>query len=126
MKKYLLTAIACICMASLAEATETKNYNTGNTPATITVSTDNFVNDLGPSVARGISATNFSSTDSIWIDVYYASNACNAYVAYLAGKTTNPMAVINNSEYTGENSRRWDKSRRYYVTYRGSKYYFNL
>lgn len=126
MKKYLLTAIACICMAGLTEATETKSGNTGNTPAPIAVSTDNFVNDLGPSVARGISATNFSSTDSIWIDVYYASNACNAYVAYLAGETTNPMAVINNPEYTGENTRIWSKSRRYYVTYGGSKYYFNL
>lgn len=126
MKKYLLTAIACICMAGLTEATETKSGNTGNTPAPIAVSTDNFVNDLGPSVARGISATNSSSTDAIWIDVYYASNACNAYVAYLAGETTNPMAVINNPEYTGENTRIWSKSRRYYVTYGGSKYYFDL
>lgn len=126
MKKYLLTAIACICMASLAEATETKNDNTGNTPATVTASTNNNVSDIGPTVAQGIIAENLGN-ETIRIDVYYASNMCNAYVAYLSGQNTNSMAVFTNSEYVER--QRTNNIRikcQYYVTYRGSRYYFNM
>lgn len=127
MKKNLLTAIACfLCMANPAGATETQNDNTGKTPAAITISIDNNANDQGPSVARGVIAQDLGNS-SIKIDVYFTSNMCNSYTAYLSGQNTNPMAVFPNEEYIEKQRTNNLRIRcKYYIIYRGSRYYFNL
>lgn len=89
---------------------------------------ENMVSDLGPSVARGITA--FSpkyggGSKTITIDVYPAPNTCNQYMAYLAGTNTEPMLVCDNPEYTG-NAGSNSTYYKYYVIYKGSKYYFSL
>lgn len=89
---------------------------------------ENMVSDLGPSVARGITA--FCSmygggSKTISIDVYPAPNSCNQYMAYLAGTATDPMLVCNNPDYTGRSGSN-STYYKYYVIYKGSKYYFSL
>lgn len=127
MKKYLLTAIVCfLCMVNPAGATEIQNDNTGKIPTPTTVSTDNHANDPGPSVARGVIAQDLGNS-YIKIDVYYTSNMCNSYTAYLSGQNTDPMAVIPNEEYIERQRTNNLRIRcKYYIIYRGSRYYFNL
>lgn len=73
--------------------------------------------NLGPSVALNKGA--YSGSEWIYLNIYYATNQCNAYVAYETKDTefANPMAV--------RECRGCSKYGNYFVE-KGVKYYFDL
>lgn len=114
---FMLTLCACALLSGSASGIENNDSMDNSMQAAATIEMQDL--DLGPSVADCISAYPVGSAGgSIYLDVYYASNACNAYVAYLAGRTTGAMAVLENAD------KKIDY--KYYVSYQGKSYYFNL
>lgn len=113
---FMLTLCACALLSGSASGIENNDSMDNSMQAAATIEMQ--ATDLGPSVANNILACPSSAGNDIRIDVYYASNACNAYVAYLAGTTTKPMAVLENTNEF--------PSYKYYISYDGRKYYFNL
>lgn len=110
----MLTLCACALLSGSASGIENNDSMDNSMQAAATIEMQDP--DLGPSVARNIVAR--AAYDAKRIDVYYASNACNAYVAYWAGRTTSAMAVLENAD------KKIDY--KYYVSYQGESYYFNL
>lgn len=113
---FMLTLCACALLSGSASGIENNDSMDNSMQAAATIEMQ--APDLGPSVADNILACPSGAGNNIRIDVYYASNACNAYVAFLAGTTTGAMAVLENTdEYP---------SYKYYISYDGRNYYFNL
>lgn len=113
---FMLTLCASALVSGSAPGIENNDSMDNSMQAAATIEMQDP--DLGPSVADNIRAYPSGAGNNIRIDVYYASNACNAYVAFLAGTTTGAMAVLENTdEYP---------SYKYYISYDGRNYYFNL
>ena len=113
---FMLTLCACALLSGSASGIENNDSMENSMQAAATIEMQ--ATDLGPSVADNILARPSGAGNNIRIDVYYASNACNAYVAFLAGTTTGAMAVLENTnEYL---------SYKYYISYDGRNYYFDL
>ena len=117
MKKFFSIAIMCV---SLSAITMVSMGASANSPFSNTVSD----NDLGNTVASRIAAVD-DNRGEIKIDVYRTANVCNSYVAYLAGTTTKGMEVLNNPDYNNSGNYRI-RIHRYYISYGGKRYYFNL
>lgn len=112
---FMLTLCACALLSGSASGIENNDSMDNSMQAVATIEMQDP--DLGPSVANNI-LTYCTTGNNIRIDVYYASNACNAYVAFLAGTTTGAMAVLENTnEYP---------SYKYYISYDGDRHYFDL
>lgn len=111
----MLTLCACALLSGSASGIENNDSMENSMQAAATIEMQDP--DLGPSVANNI-LTYCTTGNNIRIDVYYASNACNAYVAFLAGTTTGAMAVL---EYTDKKI-----DYKYYISYDGRNYYFDL
>lgn len=112
----MLTLCACALLSGSASGIENNDSMDNSMRAAATIEMQDP--DLGPSVADNILACTGGADNSIRIDVYYASNACNAYVAFLAGTTTGAMAVLENTDKR--------QPRKYYISYDGRNYYFDL
>lgn len=117
---FMLTLCACALLSGSASGIENNDSMDNSMQAAATIEMQ--APDLGPSVARNIEAR--AADDIKRIDVYYASNACNAYVAYLAGTTTDPMAVRVNPNYKPTNIVPYNYQ--YYIVYDNRMYGFNL
>ena len=111
---FMLTLCASALVSGSASGIENNDSMDNSMQAAATIEMQDP--DLGPSVARNIEAR--AADDIKRIDVYYASNACNAYVAFLAGTTTGAMAVLENTDEC--------PSYKYYISYDGRNYYFDL
>lgn len=111
---FMLTLCACALLSGSASGIENNDSMDNSMQAAATIEMQDP--DLGPSVAKNIAA--YGPGNNIRIDVYYASNACNAYVAFLAGTTTGAMAVLENTD---------KRLPAYYISYDdGNRYYFDL
>ena len=119
---FMLTLCACALLSGSASGIENNDSMDNSMQAAATIEMQDP--DLGPSVAKNIAAYGPGRGVSrvpavIRIDVYYASNACNAYVAFLAGTATGAMAVLENTDKR--------QPRKYYISYDdGNRYYFDL
>ena len=111
----MLTLCACALLSGSASGIENNDSMDNSMQAAATIEMQDP--DLGPSVADNIWACPSGAGNNIRIDVYYASNACNAYVAFLAGTTTGAMAVLESTD---------KRLPAYYISYDGRNYYFNL
>ena len=112
---FMLTLCTCALLSGSASGIENNDSMDNSMQAVATIEMQDP--DLGPSVANNI-LTYCATGKSISSDVYYASNACNAYVAFLAGTTTGAMAVLENTnEYLPY---------KYYISYDGDRHYFDL
>lgn len=114
----MLTLCASALVSGSASGIENNDSMDNSMQAAATIEMQ--ATDLGPSVAKNIAAYGPGRVPAvIRIDVYYASNACNAYVAFLAGTTTGAMAVLENTDKR--------QPRKYYISYDdGNRYYFDL
>lgn len=122
MKKCIFFILSfCLCSLVNIYATEMDYCDFGESTIVSSDITLSQVSDLGPTVAKGIKAYCYDRGNVpgyIKIDVYYASNACNAYVAYMAGETTGAMVIRKNT------NKRYIAG--YYIVYDGIKYYFDI
>lgn len=117
---FMLTLCACALLSGSASGIENNDSMDNSMQAVATIEMQDP--DLGPSVARNIVAR--AAYDTKRIDVYYASNACNVYVAYWAGTTTGAMAVRVNPNYKPSNVVPYNYQ--YYIVYDDMMYGFNL
>lgn len=118
---FMLTLCACALLSGSASGIENNDSMENSMQATATIEMQDP--DLGPSVARNIVAR-AANNDTKRIDVYYASNACNVYVAYWAGTTTGAMAVRVNPNCKASNVVPYNYQ--YYIVYDDMMYGFNL
>lgn len=117
---FMLTLCACALLSGSASGIENNDSMDNSMQAVATIEMQDP--DLGPSVARNIVAR--AAYDAKRIDVYYASNACNVYVAYWAGTTTGAMAVRVNPNCKASNVVPYNYQ--YYIVYDDMMYGFNL
>lgn len=117
----MLTLCACALLSGSASGIENNDSMDNSMQAAATIEMQDP--DLGPSVARNIVAR-AANNDTKRIDVYYASNACNVYVAYWAGTTTGAMAVRVNPNCKASNVVPYNYQ--YYIVYDDMMYGFNL
>lgn len=118
---FMLTLCACALLSGSASGIENNDSMDNSMQAAATIEMQDP--DLGPSVARNIVAR-AANNDTKRIDVYYASNACNVYVAYWAGTTTGAMAVRVNPNCKASNVVPYNYQ--YYIVYDDMMYGFNL
>lgn len=124
---FMLTLCACALLSGSASGIENNDSMDNSMQAAATIEMQDP--DLGPSVAKNIAAYGPGRGVSrvpavIRIDVYYASNACNVYVAYWAGTTTGAMAVRVNPNCKASNVVPYNYQ--YYIVYDDMMYGFNL
>ena len=117
---FMLTLCASALVSGSASGIENNDSMDNSMQAAATIEMQ--APDLGPSVARNIVAR--AAYDTKRIDVYYASNACNAYVAYWAGTTTGAMAVRVNPNCKASNVVPYNYQ--YYIVYDDMMYGFDL
>lgn len=117
---FMLTLCACALLSGSASGIENNDSMDNSMQAAATIEMQDP--DLGPSVARNIVAR--AAYDTKRIDVYYASNACNVYVAYWAGTTTGAMAVRVNPNCKASNVVPYNYQ--YYIVYDDMMYGFDL
>lgn len=118
---FMLTLCASALVSGSASGIENNDSMDNSMQAAATIEMQ--ATDLGPSVARNIEAR-AAYNHIIRIDVYPAPNTCNDYVAYLAGTTTDPMAVRVNPNYKPTNIVPYNYQ--YYIVYDNRMYGFNL
>lgn len=118
---FMLTLCACALLSGSASGIENNDSMDNSMQAAATIEMQ--ATDLGPSVARNIEARAVYN-HIIRIDVYPAPNTCNDYVAYLAGTTTDPMAVRVNPNCKATNVVPYNYQ--YFIVYDGFRYGFNL
>ena len=117
---FMLTLCAYALLSGSASGIENNDSMDNSMQAVATIEMQDP--DLGPSVARNIVAR--AAYDTKRIDVYYASNACNVYVAYWAGTTTGAMAVRVNPNCKASNVVPYNYQ--YYIVYDDMMYGFDL
>lgn len=124
----MIAVIATVCFTGISLIAGTTDDKTVKTEKkTESVVSENEKDNsgpenLGPSVALGkqaIDYTSFGHSRDIHINVYYATNQCNAYVAYETDdkEFANPMAVLEC---------RGNCPGRYYVSKGNFDYHFDL
>lgn len=131
MKKTLLIAGISIAVCTNITVAQNTTKHESVEPNVIILEQNSNSDDIGPSIARNVLALNNTSGiygKSIRIDIYQANNySCNTYVAYLNNNYEfGSMAVFDNPDYDKEARTETKRTSKYYVTYDGERYYFNL